>query len=164
MNSRSTCSCLAPSAVLNELLNVFLVRSRFRPVSRRQQFDLRPVLLLAMAPKASGGAGNKSAQDYVTGLWLRGATEAEVRQQLKDDGYKAGRISQLIKATRPADGQAGGAVAAVSKVMARPAAADHVAAAKKKPAASSSAAAPEAGKHVVAKGHVRGMFDSCILL
>ena len=105
-----------------------------------------------MAPKASGGAGNKSAQDYVTGLWLRGATEAEVRQQLKDDGYKAGRISQLIKAMRRADGQAGGAVAAVPKVAARPTAANHVAAAAKKPAASSSAAAPEAGKHVVAKG------------
>ena len=142
----------------------FLVRSRFRPVSRRQQFDTRPVLLPAMAPKASGGAGNKSAQDYVTGLWLRGATEAEVRQQLKDDGYKAGRISQLIKATRPADGQAGGAVVAVPKVMARPAAADHVVAAAKKPAASSSAAAPEAGKHGVAKGWVCSMFASCIFI
>lgn len=119
-----------------------------------------------MAPKASGGAGNKSAQDYVTGLWLRGATEVEVRQQLKDDGYKAGRISQLIKATRPADRQAGGAVAAVPKVAARPAAADHVvaAAAKKKPAASSSAAAPEAGKHVVSKGWVCSMFASCIFI
>ena len=117
-----------------------------------------------MAPKASGGAGNKSAQDYVTGLWLRGATEAEVRQQLKDDGYKAGRISQLIKATRPADGQAAGAVVAAPKVMARPAAADHVVAAAKKPAASSSAAAPEAWKPFVAKGWVCSMFSSYIFI
>ena len=102
----------------------------------------------AMAPKALGGAGNKTAQDYVAGLRLRGSTEEEIRQQLKRDGYKAGRISQLIKATRPADGQAGPAAAAAPapKHMARPAAAEPVtaAAAMKKPAAARAAAAPEA--------------------
>lgn len=82
-----------------------------------------------MPPKSgSGGAGNKSAQNYVADLWRQGLTEAEaghqrdrncecwmslsmftcvvavsaqVRQQLKHDGYKSGRISQLLKATRP---------------------------------------------------------------
>ena len=57
-----------------------------------------------MAPKAKGGAGNKSAQDYVAGLWIRHGSEPAVRAQLKEDGYKAGRITQLIKATRPAEG------------------------------------------------------------
>ena len=106
-----------------------------------------------MAPKALGGAGNKTAQDYVAGLWPRGSTEEEIRQQLKRDGYKAGRISQLIKATRPADGQAGpaAAVAPAPKQMARPAAAERVtaAAAMKKPAAASCTVAPEAGGYVV---------------
>ena len=82
-------------------------------------------LLASMAPKTLGGAGKKSAQDYVAGLWQHGLSEQQVRQQLKDDGYKAGRISQLVKATRPAAGQAGvGAEAAVpEEVMRRPAAA-----------------------------------------
>ena len=53
-----------------------------------------------MAPKKNlGGAGNKTAQNYV--------------------GYKLGRISQLLKATRPAEGQ--GATARPAK---RPAAAE----------------------------------------
>ena len=97
MNSRKTCCSLARSIVLNDLLNVFPCPQPFptcvQTTAIRYSTDTAPT---AMAPKASGGAGNKSAQDYVTGLWLRGATEAEVRQQLKDDGYKAGRISQLI--------------------------------------------------------------------
>ena len=93
-----------------------------------------------MAPKAKGGAGNKPAQDYVAGLWIRLASEQEVRAQLKADGYKAGRITQLMKATRPAEGQAGPGVAAAAapKTMARPAAAEQVAAATKRPAAASS--------------------------
>lgn len=47
---------------------------------------------------------------------------AQVRQQLKNDGYKSGRISQLVKATRPA-GPAAPAQAAVaaSSVVPRPA-------------------------------------------
>ena len=47
---------------------------------------------------------------------------AQVRQQLKNDGYKSGRISQLLKATRPV-GPAAPAQAAVaaSSVVARPA-------------------------------------------
>ena len=100
-----------------------------------------------MAPKAKGGAGNKAAQDYVAGLWILHASEAAVRTQLKEDGYKAGRITQLIKATRPAEGQAGPDVAAAAapKRIARPAAADYVAAAKRRPAAaSSSVPEPEA--------------------
>ena len=119
-----------------------------------------------MAPKALGGAGNKTALDYVAGLWLRGSTEEEIRQQLKRDGYKAGRISQLIKATRPADGQAGPAAAAAPapKQMAKPAAAEHVtaAAALKKPAAARAAAPPEAGGYVVStwKGNNFSVFGS----
>lgn len=98
-----------------------------------------------MAPKAKGGAGHKAAQDYVSGLWQQGLDEATVRQQLREDGYKAGRISQLIKATRPAQGQAR-PVAAAPTVMAKPAAADHATAAKAKPSAASSASSREAGK------------------
>ena len=100
-----------------------------------------------MAPKGQGGVGNKSAQDYVAELRRRLASEQEVREQLKKDGYKAGRISQLLKATRPADGQAGPVLAraeAASKHMARPAAAFPAVDAKKKPAASGIAVAPEA--------------------
>lgn len=96
-----------------------------------QAFDWRDEAFANMPPKfGSGGAGNKSAQNYVTDLWQQGLTEAEagqqkrqeklcvldvpfhasawvlavsvqVRQQLKNDGYKGGRISQLLKATRP---------------------------------------------------------------
>lgn len=102
-------------------------------------------LCVAMAPKAKGGAGHKAAQDYVSGLWQQGLDEATVRQQLREDGYKAGRISQLIKATRPAQGQAR-PVAAAPTVMAKPAAADHATAAKAKPSAASSASSREAGK------------------
>ena len=93
-----------------------------------------------MAPKAKGGAGNKSAQDYVAGLWMRLGSEPAVRAQLKEDGYKAGRITQLIKATRPAEGQAGRgiAAAAASKGMAKPAAAEKAASTKKRPAAAPS--------------------------
>ena len=59
-----------------------------------------------MAPKKNlGGAGNKTAQNYVAQLWEQGLSEADIRQQLKTDGYKLGRISQLLKATRPAEGQ-----------------------------------------------------------
>lgn len=64
----------------------------------------------------------------------------EVRQQLKMDGYKAGRISQLIEATRPSE---------EDRLL--PSA---VAAALKKPAASRPAAPPEAGaccKHIESK-------------
>jgi len=41
------------------------------------------------------------------------AVSAQVRQQLKNDGYKSGRISQLLKATRPV-GPAAPAQAAVA--------------------------------------------------
>ena len=81
-----------------------------------------------MAPKTGGGKGNKSAQNYVRDLWEQGLSEPEIRKQLKEDGYKAGRITQLLKATRPAEGQEG--VAAAAKEPARPA---------KRPAASSEA-------------------------
>ena len=84
-----------------------------------------------MAPKAKGGAGQKAAQDYVSGLWQQGLDDATVRRRLREDGYKAGRISQLIKATRPAQGQADPAAAA-SKATAKPAV-------KKEPSASSAA-------------------------
>ena len=98
-----------------------------------------------MTPKGKGGIGNKSAQEYVAELRLRLGTEQEVRAQLKKDGYKAGRISQLLKATRPAEGQAGpAAAAALPKRMARPAAAEPAVAARKKPASAAPALAPEA--------------------
>ena len=113
-----------------------------------------------MGPKTMGGAGNKSAQDYVAGLWLRLAGENAVRAQLKEDGYKAGRITQLIKATRPAEGQAGpaaAAAAALPKGMARPAAAEEVVVSRKKPAASSSAFAPR-GSEATGDKTVQTMF------
>ena len=74
-----------------------------------------------MGPKKSlGGAGNKTAQNYVAKLWGQGLSEADIRQQLKKDGYKTGRVSQLLKATRPAKGQEGTA-APEMKATARPA-------------------------------------------
>ena len=82
-----------------------------------------------MAPKTGGGKGNKSAQNYVRDLWEQGLSEQEIRKQLKDDGYKAGRITQLLKATRPTEGQEGAAAAAAQE-PARPA---------KRPAASNEA-------------------------
>ena len=102
----------------------------------------------AMAPKGRGGIGNKSAQDYVAELPHRLGSEQEVRAQLKKDGYKAGRTSQLLKATRPAEGQAGpAAAAALPKQMARPAAAEPAVAARKKLALAAPALAPEAAMH-----------------
>ena len=74
-----------------------------------------------MAPKkAVGGAGNKPAQNYVAGLWEQQLSEQDVRKQLKDYGYKSGRISQLIKATRPAEAREG-VVANVAVPLKRPA-------------------------------------------
>ena len=76
-----------------------------------------------MAPKkAVGGAGHKSAQNYVTKLWRRGLSEEDIRKQLKDRGYKLGRISQLIDTTRPREVQEG-IVAASTVARKRPAAA-----------------------------------------
>ena len=75
-----------------------------------------------MAPKRdTGGKGQKPAQNYVTGLRQQGLSEQEIRKQLKDDGYKAGRISQLLKATRPTEGQEGVAPAAKAEPLRRPA-------------------------------------------
>ena len=76
-----------------------------------------------MAPKDAGGKGQKTAQNYVAGLWQRGLSEQEIRKQLKDDGYKAGRISQLLKATRPTEEQEGAALAAKAGPFRRPASA-----------------------------------------
>ena len=75
-----------------------------------------------MAPKRdAGGKGQNTAQNYVTGLQQQGLSEQEIRKQLKDDGYKAGRISQLLKATRPTEGQEGVAPAAKAGPLRRPA-------------------------------------------
>ena len=139
VESLSCLNCLGVQAVLKVLFS-HVFRSRLQvlgPLLCRSE----PCTLSTMAPKAKGGTGNKPAQDYVAGLWARLASEQEVRAQLKADGYKAGRITQLIKATRPAEGQAGPGVAAAAapKRMARPAAAaEQVAAAKKRPAEASS--------------------------
>ena len=73
-----------------------------------------------MAPKGAGGKGQKTAQNYVTGLWQRGLSEEAIRKQLKADGCKAGRISQLLKATRPTEGQEGVAPAAKAGPFRRP--------------------------------------------
>ena len=76
-----------------------------------------------MAPKkAVGGTGHKSAQNYVTKLWRRGLSEEDIRKQLKDRGYKLGRISQLIGTTRPREVQEG-IVTASTVARKRPAAA-----------------------------------------
>ena len=66
-----------------------------------------------------GGAGNKTAQNFVAKLRGEGKTEQEIRQTLKEYSYKAGRISQLIKATRPAEGQAGAVAATAAPFGAR---------------------------------------------
>lgn len=88
----------------------------------------------------TGGAGNKTAQNFVAKLWEKGKTEQEIRQTLKDYSYKAGRISQLIKATRPTEGQAGAMAATVApgeaRALRRPAAASGVL--RRPPAASGS--------------------------
>ena len=100
--------------------------------------------MTAMAPKDAGGAGNRTAQNYVSDLWQQGLSEQEIRDRLKADGYKAGRISQLLKATRPTDGQEGAAAPPAREVSAR---------ALKRPAAASGAQPvldPEAG-HVAGK-------------
>ena len=56
-----------------------------------------------MAPKAAAvGKHGHKVQEYVKGLREEGLSETEIRQQLKRDGYKPSRISQLLKATRPA--------------------------------------------------------------
>ena len=55
-----------------------------------------------MAPKAAAvGKHGHKVQEYVKGLREEGLSETEIRQQLKRDGYKPSRISQLLKATRP---------------------------------------------------------------
>ena len=38
----------------------------------------------SMAPKGSGGAGNRSAQNYVTDLWHQGLIETEAGQQTRE--------------------------------------------------------------------------------
>lgn len=51
---------------------------------------------------AKGGRGHKSAQDKVLAMREEGKSETEIRERLRGDGYKTGRISQLLTATRPA--------------------------------------------------------------
>ena len=56
-----------------------------------------------MAPKAAAvGKHGHKVQDYVKRLRGDGLSETEIRQQLKQDGYKPSRIAQLLKATRSA--------------------------------------------------------------
>ena len=71
-----------------------------------------------------GGAGNKTAQNFVAQLREEGQSEQEIRQTLKGYGYKAGRASQLIKATRPTEEQVGARTASgATRALRRPAAA-----------------------------------------
>ena len=78
--------------------------------------------------KPAGGAGNKTAQSWVTKLWEEGKSEQEIRGTLKEYGYKAGRISQLIKATRPEVSVAAAAIEAPggARALRRPVAASGV--------------------------------------
>ena len=46
----------------------------------------------------------KPAQDKVRHLRREGRTEAEIRARLKDEGYKPGRITQLLTLTRAEEG------------------------------------------------------------
>ena len=55
-----------------------------------------------MAPKSVGGAGDRTALAHVEGLRAAGLSEDELRHRLRADGYRPPRISQLLKATRPA--------------------------------------------------------------
>ncbi len=55
-----------------------------------------------MPPKGPGGAGTKPAQDYVRAMREQGLSEPAIRSRLRDDGYKPGRISQLLRLTRDA--------------------------------------------------------------
>ena len=56
---------------------------------------------------AKGGRGHKSAQDKVLAMREEGKSETEIRERLRGDGYKTGRISQLLTATRPAAKEGG---------------------------------------------------------
>ena len=60
-----------------------------------------PLLALIMAPKSTGGLGHRDALDRTQALWDEGLAESEVRQRLREAGYSAPRICQLMKATRP---------------------------------------------------------------
>lgn len=66
-----------------------------------------------MAPKGKGGARQKTAQEPVVAMREEGLTEAEIRQRLREAGYKTGRISQLLRDTRPVEADATTAAAKV---------------------------------------------------
>ena len=68
-----------------------------------------------MAPKLAGTYGRGGALRHVEDLRAEGLGEAALRQRLRDEGYAAPRISQLLKGTRP--------TAPVAAPRARPAAA-----------------------------------------
>eukprot|EP00438_Fugacium_kawagutii_P012730 Skav203735 [mRNA] locus=scaffold68:195340:196140:+ [translate_table: standard] len=59
-----------------------------------------------MAPKGKGGAGQKTAQEPVKAMRGEGLTEAQIRTRLREAGYKTGRISQLLRDTRPVEADA----------------------------------------------------------
>ena len=50
---------------------------------------------------AKGGRGHKSAQHKVLGMREEGLSEEDIRSRLREEGYKSGRISQLLALTRP---------------------------------------------------------------
>lgn len=66
-----------------------------------------------MAPKGKGGARQKTAQEPLVAMREKGLTEAEIRHRLREAGYKTGRISQLLRATRPVEADAATAGAEV---------------------------------------------------
>ena len=61
---------------------------------------------MAPRPKTVGGYGHRSALSHVEELRGQGLGEEAIRQQLRDEGYSAPRISQLLKATRGASAPA----------------------------------------------------------
>ncbi|CAJ1334390.1 unnamed protein product, partial [Effrenium voratum] len=58
-----------------------------------------------MAEPAKGGRGHKSAQEKVLGLREEGKSEEDIRRELREVGYKTGRVSQLLKLARPPSSQ-----------------------------------------------------------
>eukprot|EP00439_Symbiodinium_sp_Y106_P061525 s467_g9.t1 len=54
-----------------------------------------------MAPKSTGGLGHRDAVDRAKALRDEGLAESDVRQRLREAGYSAPRVCQLLKATRP---------------------------------------------------------------
>ena len=60
-----------------------------------------------MALQRKGGRGNRSALDVVMHMREGGTSEQGIRRELRQQGYKAPRIHQLLKATMAGKRQGG---------------------------------------------------------